>query len=633
MTLDIFEQLYGGGRLPRPSNSALKLARLVQQGQDADFLSALQDDLLFAGELIRYVNTFCSPHRPIDSPGTAASILGSQNSTNLAIILSLINRYRHYQTLHSDISRFWQQALARATVFEELAAKSGTDSQQQFTCSLLNCIGELAQVILKTEQAETLHKPANPTVGELDQGSSLTLRFGYTPDELTSRLLDKWGLGSCIAPKESQAKVSLLSIRIARLENHRQTMAMANRIAELAMLNPTEPNAFIVTEQLAEQFGISGDSFGPFFDDFCKKWQQKCSFFDISMPHCPPYHQMKTMDIGEIKAIDPTQQDLTILVVDDDPIMLQSLVSIVAGPNRKIIAAEGGHEALQLALRYQPHILLTDWRMPDLDGLDLCKIIRKTKITQHTYIIMLTGCEEEEELVEALEAGADDYIIKPYTPKVLQARIRSGERMVNYQLTIERDREVISRYASRLAAANRKLQGVAMTDFLTGLPNRRSALSRLKNLVAEVRRYGEPLSCLMIDIDHFKDINDTYGHDCGDTVLRELSQLFLNVARNSDTVSRWGGEEFIIISARSNEQNTGYLAERLRQAVETAEIELPGRKRIQVTVSIGIGTWKSTFASEDELIKMADTHLYRAKTNGRNRVEPFEADRGQQFPR
>jgi diguanylate cyclase (GGDEF)-like protein len=204
---------------------------------------------------------------------------------------------------------------------------------------------------------------------------------------------------------------------------------------------------------------------------------------------------------------------------------------------------------------------------------------------------------------------------------VLQARISSGERLLRSQQTIALDRETIKRYAAKLAASNRKLQNMAMTDFLTGLPNRRSALQRLKNLVAEVQRYNEPLSCLMIDIDHFKNINDSHGHDRGDQVLRLIARLLEDKARSYDMVSRWGGEEFLVISARSGVSDTLHLAERLRKAVAAWDIVLAEGLHLRVTISIGVATWNASLRNPGELIKKADQALYQAKASGRNRVE------------
>ena len=246
------------------------------------------------------------------------------------------------------------------------------------------------------------------------------------------------------------------------------------------------------------------------------------------------------------------RKQVCILAVDDDPLTLISLKKILSGEGKEILTAENGEEALNIALEKQPHMIITDWRMPKMNGLELCRILRRTSLTQHTYIVMVTSCETDDELVQAFDAGADDFITKPFTPKVLEARIQSGERLIRYQKTISHDREVIQKYATQLTSANRKLQTMAMTDPLTGLPNRRSAMKRLTAAVAETVRHGEKLSCIMIDIDHFKKVNDTHGHESGDLVLKAIASTFHRRARMYDIVSRTGGEEFLVICARSD---------------------------------------------------------------------------------
>ena len=314
--------------------------------------------------------------------------------------------------------------------------------------------------------------------------------------------------------------------------------------------------------------------------------------------------------ITEQKTVDP----LIILAVDDDPMTLISLSATLSAENRVIITASDGEEALQISLKQRPHLIITDWRMPKLNGIELCKTLRKTKATRHKYIIMLTSCETDNELITAFDAGINDYIVKPFSPKVLLARVSNGERLIRYQ-------QKIRAYATQLANANKKLQNMAMTDFLTGLPNRRNALIRLKNLVAEVQRYGEPLSCIMIDIDHFKKINDTYGHDKGDVVLQKLAEILEEKARSYDMVSRWGGEEFLIICARSDNEDTFQLAERLRKAVAKTTIKLPETVDITLTISLGVASWSSDYQDAEQLLKKADNCLYQAKANSRNRVE------------
>ena len=225
--------------------------------------------------------------------------------------------------------------------------------------------------------------------------------------------------------------------------------------------------------------------------------------------------------------------------------------------------------------------------MPDMSGIELCRTLRKTEFAKHLYIIMLTGNESDDELVQAFEAGADDYVVKPFNPKVLEARIRGGKRLVRYQEKMNQDRAVIQDYADKLTAVNKKFHTMAMTDALTGLPNRRCAMERLEEMMSESNRFGNTISCIMIDIDHFKQINDTYGHECGDLVLQEISGVFKTKSRTYDMISRIGGEEFLVISDRNSLQESAIFAERLRQEVARHEIVLTDQT-IRITISLGV---------------------------------------------
>ena len=212
-------------------------------------------------------------------------------------------------------------------------------------------------------------------------------------------------------------------------------------------------------------------------------------------------------------------------------------------------------------------------------------------------------------------------MVKPFTPKVLEARIRSGERLIRHQKTINQDRELIQKYVSRLAVANRQLLSMAMTDALTGLPNRRSAMARMNDAVAEARRFNEKLACIMIDLDHFKEINDNFGHDSGDLALKEVAAIFIGKARSYDMVSRTGGEEFLVISSRTDLMEAEHLAERLRTAVHEHDFVVKDGRTFKLTISLGVAIWTPDCPDADALIKAADQALYKAKLAGRNRVE------------
>ena len=202
--------------------------------------------------------------------------------------------------------------------------------------------------------------------------------------------------------------------------------------------------------------------------------------------------------------------------------------------------------------------------MPEMDGLQFCQALRRFGSGRNMYVLLLTGRGEEDRIVEAFDAGVDDYIVKPFKPKLLLARIRAGRRVVELQQQVEKDKKLQREQVAKLAVLNRKLRAAALTDPLTELPNRRYAMKRLDVEWANAERTGHPLSVLMVDIDRFKTINDTHGHDMGDLVLRETAKAMCRTLRRSDTCARIGGEEFVVISPNTDPEGARSLAERIR---------------------------------------------------------------------
>jgi len=583
-------------------------------------LDVITENSRYCSFLLRYVNGVSTvTANPVASIAETVTKLGTETLANLALFCSFLAQYRHGRCPQFDYQRFWQKSLAIGTAARLLAIHQKIDGDKLFTYGILSRIGELALATAYPKNYGKLLAEGLPHDKKEQEERRL---FPFSSSELTSKLLTGWGLSRpCVEAIQQSGDRSSDQQPAGTTQEGGRILYLATQMARICLLELPLAATFIAAEKEAEYQTIPVEQFGPFFNRLTFSWQRICEFFKVPTLHCPNYHQIKTIDDAAMGISHTKPPLLTFLAADDDPMTLIYLKKMLAKENRVLLTAENGDEALAMALEHRPHLLITDWRMPGLSGIELCKILRKTKVTQHMYIIMLTCNESEDELVQAFDAGADDYVVKPFTPKVLQARISSGERLVLYQQTIHRDRETIQRYAGRLAAANRKLQNMAMTDFLTGLPNRRNALRTLKNLVAEVKRFKEPLSCLMIDIDHFKKINDTYGHDCGDIVLKQLSKLLEEKARSYDTVSRWGGEEFLIICARSGPADSCRLAERLRRTVEQYRIRPADDVEISATISVGVASWSPVLGDENALIKEADTLLYLAKKNGRNRVE------------
>jgi two-component system cell cycle response regulator len=245
--------------------------------------------------------------------------------------------------------------------------------------------------------------------------------------------------------------------------------------------------------------------------------------------------------------------------------------------------------------------------MPGMEGIEICQKVRKDAEENYTYIILLTSQQRDEDLVIGMEAGADDYIIKPFKLSELRVRLRAGRRIIELQ--------------NELLAAREILHAKATHDSLTGLLNHEEIIDILDKELARSERDGLCVSVIMVDIDHFKQVNDTYGHLAGDAVLRITSRKMLSMERSYDSVGRYGGEEFLIILPECCTECAGTFAERLRSSICVEHIDT-SEGLIPVTISLGVASSsKERRADGYSLIKAADTALYKAKENGRNRVE------------
>jgi diguanylate cyclase (GGDEF)-like protein len=316
-----------------------------------------------------------------------------------------------------------------------------------------------------------------------------------------------------------------------------------------------------------------------------------------------------------------------ILIVDDDPASLALLSRHLRTAGYIVLTAENGVEAIQVLVNEGPQIVITDWTMPEMDGVELCRAIRGHEGITFAYVIIVTARQSvEDSLVEAFEAGADDYLCKPFNPRELLARLRAGERIVDLQQELDsRNREVHWYVAkmeitnARLGEVNAELNRMATTDELTGLTNRREAINRLAYYWSAAERHSTPLACVAMDLDHFKNCNDKYGHAAGDTVLRETAAVLQRSARQDELVCRIGGEEFLALCPQSTEEMAAVGAERLRRAVE-ANVTHHGEIAIRTTMSVGVAERTAEMETPDDLLRAADRALYAAKDAGRNTV-------------
>ncbi len=303
-----------------------------------------------------------------------------------------------------------------------------------------------------------------------------------------------------------------------------------------------------------------------------------------------------------------------ILVADDSRIYRSLVENVLAREGHTVIFAENGREALEAIVNHQPSLLITDWEMPDLTGPELCRKIRQGH-ERYIHIILLTSNTAKDQIIEGLAAGADDYLTKPFHPGELLARVAVGRRVAELHRQIH--------------AKNLLLEQLAQTDSLTGLPNRRAVQEWTKRELSGAARHGFSFWLAMADLDHFKNINDCYGHEAGDQVLKGFARILKENTRSSNICGRIGGEEFVIALSHADRTGVETAVERIRSQLEAAEFLFDGIV-VKATVSFGITGFRGTNAqSFDELLRNADEALYRAKRRGRNRLEftlPFDDD-------
>lgn len=301
---------------------------------------------------------------------------------------------------------------------------------------------------------------------------------------------------------------------------------------------------------------------------------------------------------------------LKILVVDDERIDRRIVEKTLTRLGHTVVLASSAEEAWKRIQRETVRFVITDWNMPGMNGVQLIKSIRATMLPSYVYIILITSNSKDEDVVQGLYAGADDYLTKPFNPAELEARVAVGERM----LALE----------DGLMQANNQLEKLAMVDSLTGLLNRRAIYKFARGELERARRVFEPLSVIFLDLDKFKTINDTHGHLVGDEALKLVSQTIKERCRTYDGIGRWAGDEFLVVLPSLTPKDALNTAKRILNDIEGTPLVLPEGDTYRLTASAGVTTLTQSSNSQtvlDDMILQADEALYRAKEHGGNCAE------------
>gem|GEM_PF-41217 len=610
-----FTRIKQAGKLPSPSGVALKLMRLVEDDASTieQIIATVETDPALSARMLQLVNSpLCATSRTIASVATAVKLLGRNTVKNLALGITLIASNRKGAAKTFDYDRFWSRSLARATAARNLADMFECCAPDEaFTLALLARVGKLALAVTFPTAYDQLIEQADS-----NQSHSLTElernAFSIDHNDLTAAMLRDWHLADVFceavrihgAGDQAPIEENERSHKIAQLLRLAETMAQVMTKDRVFREDLTE------VREIGNKLGLACEALTDRFNAISEEWGKVGPIFAVHTNHIPTLREAHTRASRVLQRV---------LVVDDDPSIVRLLERCLTSAGYDVLKAGSGAEALQIIHSQGCQLVITDWNMPEMDGLDLCRAIRSSEYVGFVYVIILTGRTDDDSLPMAFEAGADDFVTKPLQKLELLSRLKAGVRAIAADKQVAAQQLAIHRTNAELATLNDKLHQIAMTDELTGLYNRREAMQRLKDQWALAVREGRPLSCIMIDIDHFKKCNDDFGHDIGDAVLKETAEIFRRNARTGETVFRIGGEEFVVLCPGSTAERAAVGAERLRVAVERHRIRHED-ETLQVTVSAGVAEKNEQTAKPDDLLKQADTMLYHAKREGRNRV-------------
>jgi diguanylate cyclase (GGDEF)-like protein len=630
---NILTKLKLSGRLPTPKGVALEVINLTQRenSSNQDIVRLISADPALSMRVIKAANVLlASSSRPIITISDAVTVLGSRALRQLVLGIALIVDHQHGPCKQFNYPHFWAHSLLTGIYVRHLAVLSRLAAADEiFVIGLLGGIGQLAlATVYPDEFGNMLSVSERQPLGELYRKE--LAQFGFEQAELSAAILADMNFPAIfqtLIHDYPQPEISRV-VEGSREWKLMNMLHLASLMADVSLSSPAERIKLVSRVRSdAASVAIEEESLVAMAEECAREWMEWATLLNMGMRHLPSYAELFAQDNNEPDEIVIPQwphanheYKMRVLVVEDDRSMRTLLEKMLLAAGHYVVIASNGIEALSMIEKERPQLIVTDWIMPQMDGIALCRELRDKPENRSIYVIIVTMQDSADKLVEAFEAGADDYISKPITPKIFFARLRAGQRVVQLQEELAFDREQLMHFATELSAANERLQGQALSDALTGLPNRRFAMERLEQEWALTKRGDRTLSCLMVDVDHFKSINDTYGHQVGDDALKLVADTLRRAARTQDIVCRYGGEEFLVICPDTDAQAAVQCAERLRTNVAAQGLHLQDGGEHKMTVSIGVAEKNESTNTLEALLIRADNNLYAAKDVGRNRT-------------
>jgi diguanylate cyclase (GGDEF)-like protein len=622
----VFEDLKQTGRLPSPHGVALRLLELANRDDvgAAELARVLQSDPALAGRVLRAANSSLHGLRPVVSVSDAVIRVGFRCMRQLAMGFSLIERCDRGPCDAFDYDLFWSRALATAVAAQRLGRLvRGIQPDESFTLGLLHDIGALALATLYPRDYDRLLKElAGAPEAELRARERQEFRVCHR--KLSRMMLEDWHIPASLALAVEHRGEPLPVGASPRTQMIADLLELACRLGRLCSdKDSVPPTELTAVHMLWTQLGLDS-SLDEMLTAIGAEWQQWGAELHVRTRAVPPLGMLargETVEVESLSVAPEATTPLEVLLVEESDSQRLTLRALLESLGFVVREARNGLEALARLGERHASIVVTDLVMPELDGIGLCRAVRATTTSLVSYIIILSGVGEQQKIIEALDAGADDFLGKPVNRRELEARLRAARRVVELQWRLNREAEQLRALNTRLEVANRQLASAALTDPLTGLPNRRSLLETLSQEWSRTARKRGHFALVFVDLDQFKRVNEERGHDVGDIVLERVARVLRRHVRAGDTVGRFGGEEFLILCPGSGLEAAKLIAERIRQELAAQRFDI-GDRSWTVTASFGVAAAIPSDApsSWDETLRRADTALHAAKDGGRDRV-------------
>ena len=628
---DRYAALKATGKLLSPKGVALSIIHLLQRDdyRVADLVQLVQSDPAIAGRVLYFANAAVfGRSRPIVSLHGAIIALGTFRLRDLVIGLSVMNEHRQGRCAAFDYEGFWAHSLATGIACQQLARFAQIASEELFTIGLLSRIGELALASIFPQDYSELLLAARE--GELNLTPLEQQRFGMDHLNLAASMLAEWGLPEVLiqAAFHHDNPDDAGFADGSRVQTLTHCLSFASALASLCMVD--EESRWSLLPALlarAARLGIDSDELNALVDGMVRRWREWGAKLHLRTQDLPPFAEilaasppMRRMgSAGDSENRRSRTPSLLVQLIGVGATERSSLVQQIETLGHRPELIEASKAGLAQALQRPGQIIIVEMAAGALTAADFCRQLRQSALGKDSYTLLLSSPELESRALQVVDAGADDVLIKPINVQTLRVHLNAAARMLILKDEIQRERIGVMRSTDEFAVAQKRLLQDALTDPLTQLPNRRNGLDFLASEWVFAQSSGAPLAFLMLEIDHFKGVNDDYGHAAGDAVLRQLAEILKSASRSVDLVFRYGGEEFAAVLTNADLVVALQIGERIRALVEQNEFVCE-TQRIPLTLSVGAAIARASESDSLALIQAADAALYQAKASGRNRV-------------